>query len=418
MVRLLVFLFGLLISCAPISESVQYALLPPEEEIKLGKMYVPSAIAENEGLYPDSYVQEYVSNLGRRLASLTPRKLPYRFYVVNSSVENAFALPGGPIFVTRGLILMLDSESELAAVLGHELGHLNRRHHARYLEKVLGLSLLLQITQALIGKDEGSRIVMMVANAGAYLLALKFSRDQEREADDFGIELVSKAGYDPYGFIGVFEKFKKLGKNRLPRWLSTHPLPEERIKRVTSLVMNYRKPGLKMNSETFAKVKDRILSTKASFDLYEEGRKLYSKGKKMEALAKFQQAIELFEKNQMAHIYTASILTEMGRNREALYHASRATDIDPQLLWGWFVKGAILFNMGRYRESVEALRTARKLVPSYPDTYYYLGRNYEALGMFKMALRNYEKALKLAGGKEPWLEDAKRRYNRLKRWVG
>ncbi len=417
MVRFLSLAFlVILLSCAPLSETIQHAILPPEEEIRLGKSYIPSAIAENEGLYPDEEVQSYVRELGMKLASLAPRKLPYRFFVVNSSTQNAFALPGGPVFITRGLLLMLENESELVAVLGHELGHTNKRHHARYLEKVLGLSLLLRVTTALIGDGSlSSQLLVQAANIGASLLALKFSRDQEREADAFGVEIVSRAGYDPEGFIGVFEKFKEIQKERPPAWLSTHPLPEERIRNVSREVKKLKRPGMKVDSERFRRVKRKLLETKRSFELYEEGKDLYSRGEKSLALEKFRESLRLFERNQMAHVYIAVILSEMGRNEEALRHATRAVEIDPDLLWGRFVRGAVLFNMGKFEESIGELEEARRLVPTFPDTYYYMGRNYEALRRYREALISYENAIRLAKGDEVWLQDARRRYEALRR---
>lgn len=418
MIKILLPVLILLLSCAPLSETIQHALLPPEEEIKIGRSYIPYAIAENEGLYPDPEVQEYVRSLGEKLAKLSPRKVPYRFYVVNSSVQNAFALPGGPVFVTRGLILMLENESELAGVLGHEIGHIGRRHHARYLEKVLGLSLLLQVTSVLVGdRGASSQILLQLANIGANLLALKFSRDQEREADAFGVDIVSKAGYDPKGFVSLFEKFKKIQKERPPAWLSTHPLPEERIKNVSRMIADYRRPGMRVDSEEFRKVKERILKTRRSFDLYEEGKRLFREGKKDLALEKFRESLKAFERNQMAHVYMAVILTDMGRHEEALKHATKAVEIDPDLLWARFVRGVVLFNKGSYRESLKELERARQLVPTFPDTYYYLGRNHEALGRLRDALVNYERALKLAKGNEPWVGDARERYERLRRHI-
>ncbi len=418
MKALALLLLFLLVSCAQISESIQHALLPPEEEIKLGKAYTPSAIAQNEGLYPDKEVQEYVRRLGNSMAVLAPRKLPYEFYVVNSSVQNAFALPGGPVFVTRGLLLMLENESELASVLGHELGHTNKRHHARYLEKVLGLSLLLNITAIFVADSSASsQLLLQMASVGANLLALKFSRDQEREADDFGVDITVKAGYDPSGFIGVFEKFKRLQKERPPAWLSTHPLPEERIKRVSQVISKYRGMKLKKDSPEFQKVKRKLLSTKKSFELYQEGKKLYSERKKREALRKFKEALRLFPKNQMAHIYSAVILTEMGNPREALKHANEAVSIDPHLMWTWFTRGLVFFSMEKHKESIRDLKEAVKLVPTYADPYYYLGRNYEAVRDYRSALASYERAIKLAKGNEPWLKDAQLRYRRLAGYV-
>ncbi|GAB6065334.1 M48 family metallopeptidase [Aquifex pyrophilus] len=412
MKKLFAFLFIFFLSCAHLTG--ESFLLPTDKEIVLGKKLVPESITQFEGLYPDEEVQSYVRELGNKIAKHAERKLPYEFFVVNSGVLNAFALPGGKIFVTRGLLLELESESELVGVLGHELGHVNARHHVKYLEKVLGLSLLLQVGALLIGgEDLKEKALLQLASIGATLLALKFSRDQEREADLYGIKYAVATGYDPRGLIKVFEKFKKLEKNRPPEWLSTHPLPETRIKEVNKIIKKMNLPkNLKKDSPTFHRIKNKLLATKPSYDLCEEGKKLYKKGFKGEALKKFKKALEIFPKNQVAMVYISAIYLEKGKPKEALNYAQRITEIDPYLLWGWYLKGVSLFELKRYRESIKALEEAKRRVSTYGGTYYYLGRNYEELGYVKRAVENYRKAVKLATGKEPWYEDAKRRLMR------
>ncbi|NPB07178.1 MAG: M48 family metallopeptidase [Aquificae bacterium] len=407
-----------LASCAtvvdPLTGRRTFTLLPPEEEIAIGQKFLPEAITEMEGVYPDEEVQSYVRELGNKIARVTPRKLPYEFFVVNSSQVNAFALPGGKIIVTRGLILTLEKESELAAVLAHELAHVNARHHAKMLEKTLGLSLLLQIGALIIGGENTTeRVLLQLASIGATLLALKFSRDQEREADALGLRFMVEAGYDPWGMVDTFKRFKAMEKDYPPEWLSTHPLPETRIREVTEMIKKMDlPPNLIKDSPRFHAVKEKLVKTKPSYEAYEEGKKLYAKGRKDEALKKFHEAIKLFDRNQAAMAYIASILLEKDRPEEALSWAEKVTRIDPYLLWGWYLKGVALFKLGRYEESIAALEEAKKRVETYAGIYYYLGRNYEALGQIEKAIENYRKALKLARGNEPWLPDLKRRLAR------
>jgi len=116
-----------------------FTLIPEEKEIELGKLYTPSSIDEFEGLYPEEEVQNYINNLGLKVAKVAERKVPYKFYVVNSGIVNAFALPGGPVVITRGLLLQLDNESQLAGVLAHEIGHINARHHVKFFGKTISL---------------------------------------------------------------------------------------------------------------------------------------------------------------------------------------------------------------------------------------------------------------------------------------
>ncbi|NPB08594.1 MAG: M48 family metallopeptidase [Aquificae bacterium] len=411
---LLLFLFSCARVVDPLTGEKVLTLLPPEEEIAIGNEFLPEAITQMEGVYADEEVQEYVREIGRKIALHTPRKLPYEFFVVNSSQLNAFALPGGKILITRGLLLIMDDESELAGVLAHELGHVNARHHARYLEKTLGLALLLQIGAVLIGGESRTeRLVLQLASIGATLLALKFSRDQEREADRLGLRFMVEAGYDPSGLVEVMEKFKKLEKERPPEWLSTHPLPETRIKELSREIKKMKlPPNLVKNTPRFTHIKERLKKTKRSFELYEEGKKLYKKGQKDRALAKFLSALRVFPKNQMAMVYAGVVYLEKGNPEKALEYANRAVRTDPYLLWGWYLKGIALFKLKRYTESIRALEEAKERVKSYAGIYYYLGRNYEELGKIKKAIENYRLALRLATGKEPWYEDAKRRLSR------
>ncbi len=412
-----------LVSCAtttdPLTGEKVYTLLPTEEEVKLGREYIPQSIAQGEGLYPDGETQEYLRQLGDRIAVHTPRRLPYRFYLLNSSAYNAFAIPGGGIFVTRGLLNLMEKESELVGVLAHELGHVNARHHARYLEKVVGVALLLQIASLVIADDKSTTddIILQVAAIGAGLLTLKFSRDQEREADRLAVRFAVDSGYDPYALVGVFQKLKRAYKNTPPEWLSTHPLPDSRIKEVRSLIDSKGVPAnLTQDSPAFYRIKERLKAHEGAYKAYEEGKKLLSKDRKEEALSKFLEAARLYDRFQMAYVFSASVLADLGRFEEALGYANRAVDLDPELLWTRFTKGYVLFRLGRYEESVRELEYAKRLVKAYADTYYYLGRDYEALGDFRKARENFETAIKLAGGKESWLVDARHRYNRYKRF--
>ena len=395
----------------PLTGKKVFTVLPPEEEIAIGKKLVPQAIAEFEGQYPDKEVREYVKKIGLSITKKTPRKLPYEFFITNSSVVNAFALPGGKIVITRGIFLLFDEECELASVLGHELGHVNARHHARFLEKQMGLSFLLQIGALLIGGETlTERVILRLAEMGATLLSLKFSRDQEREADRLGVQFAARAGYDPRCMIKVFEKLKKEEKERPPEWLSTHPLPENRIREVAALIRKLGIPeNLKRNSEEFKRIKKKLLQTKKSYEVYEEGKKLFYKNLRKEALQKFEKAIKLYPDNQIALAYAAYIYIQEKNYKKALKYSDRVIKIDPLLLWGWYVKGIALFKLKRFEESIRVLEHAKKLVETYGGIYYYLGRNYEELGYVRKAIESYRMAVRLATGKEDWYWDARKR---------
>jgi len=359
--------------------------------------------------------QSYVKNVGLSLTRVAERKLPYEFYVVNSSQVNAFALPGGPVMITRGLLLRLNSESELANVLAHELGHLNARHHARFLEKQFGLSLLLNIGALLLADKPYGQALLQFGQIGAGLLSLKFSREQEREADQYGLLYAYKAGYDPMGMIKVFEMFKAMEKGeRAPEWLSTHPLPETRMAEAKRMIETLRPTGQFItDTQDFQVAKEKLLKTKPSFDEFDKGEKAFAKKDYNQASKHFQKAIELYPENYIARDYMAYILAMAGRLEEAERHSSLALRTMPDVFLTNYVHGYVKFAQREYQESLRYLQRANRLIPDHASTHYYLGRNYEALGQRQKAIEHYRIALELSQGKAPWAEDARERIRRL-----
>ncbi len=413
---LIIVLLSTLLSCADVSARRPFLnLLPESREIEIGKAYVPYAIEEFDGLYPDKEVQEYVRSVGRALVKHTERRLPYEFYVVNSSLINAFALPGGPVMITRGLLLRLNSEGELASVLGHELGHINARHHARFLEKQFGLNLLLNIGALLVGDKPYGQALLQFGQVGAGLLSLKFSRDQEREADQLGILYTYRAGYDPNSIIGVFEMFKSMERGgRPPEWLSTHPLPETRIAEAKGEIQKLRPQGAFItDTQDFQRMKAKLLKTQPSFEEFKKGSKAFSNRDYSLALTHFQRAVELYPENYVARVYMAYILANERRLEEAERQSRLALETMPDVFLTNYVYGYVKFFQRKNEESLRYLQRARQLIPDHASTHYYLGRNYEAMGQVSKAVEHYRTALELSQGKAEWASDAKERLRRL-----
>jgi predicted Zn-dependent protease len=215
----------------PATGKLELNLLSQSQEIELGKQGA-AEVEQSIGLYRDPKIEEYVATLGHGLSQQTPRKdLPWQFQVVEDASVNAFALPGGPVFVTRGILGTLMNEAQLAAVVGHECGHIAARHSASQMSKAqlaqlgLGIGSILSPQIASLGQ---------VAGAGLQLLFLKFSRDDESQADQLGFEYMSKQGYDAREMINLFRTLdgvsKLAGGGKLPEWLETHPEPKNREK--------------------------------------------------------------------------------------------------------------------------------------------------------------------------------------------
>lgn len=229
-----------IVACAvnPVTGKKELMMYSEAQEIELGKQ-TDAEVAATYGLYSDPALQAYVTKMGQALAAKGQRpNLPWRFAVLDSPVVNAFAVPGGAIYVTRGILAMMGSEAELAAVLGHEIGHVNARHSMSQMTKA-------QIAQ--IGLVVGSVVSKEfakyagLAGAGLQVLFLKFSRDNENQADALGVDYARAGGFNPADMAATFVALQKMGDlsgggSSLPGFLSTHPLTPDRIAHVRSML--------------------------------------------------------------------------------------------------------------------------------------------------------------------------------------
>ena len=248
---------GGLLSCAAVLSGVN--IFSDEDEIELGNRF-STEIEKELTLYGrDPVVTEYIKELGQRLVLHSNRKnIVYHFKVVDAEVVNAFALPGGYIYVNLGLIRAAENESELAGVMGHEIGHVVGRHGAKQLTKQLGFA---TVEQLVLGKDPNQleKLIGTIAKTGTLM---KYSRDAEREADAYAVQQMYDAGIDPEGMATFFETLRKLQKRQpgqLEQFFSTHPPTDERIQNVRSQIARRpRKPNLRRDSLRFHEVKKRL----------------------------------------------------------------------------------------------------------------------------------------------------------------
>jgi len=234
-----------LTACArnPVTGRRELALVSVEQEIAMGRQAAAQA-EQSLGLVADPALQQYVQRVGAALAARSQRpELPWTFRVVDDPVPNAFALPGGFIFLTRGMMNLMENEAELASVLGHEIGHVTARHSVQQMSRAqlaqlgLGLGAILSPTVAQYGE---------LAGTGLQLLFLKYGRDDERQADDLGFQYALDRGYDVREMDDVFAALQRVGDaegtSPVPSWLATHPNPGERVERTQARVAALDRP--------------------------------------------------------------------------------------------------------------------------------------------------------------------------------
>ncbi len=205
------------------------------DDVKFGEEAAREVDRESKP-YHDEEVADYVERVGRRLVESIPeqyrrREFRYTFHVVDDREANAFALPGGRVYVNSGLLGTAGGEGELAGVLAHEISHVALRHGTASASKALFAELGVALLGELIGGKKGEA-VQLGAYAGASLYLLKFSRDYERQADILGAQIMSRAGYDPRDMVRLFRRLEGEGGRGLPQWLSDHPGLEKRALRI------------------------------------------------------------------------------------------------------------------------------------------------------------------------------------------
>lgn len=249
-------------STNPATGQSQLNFLSKDQEVAMGEQNAPEVLKELGGEIPSKTIQDHVSQIGMQMAKLSERSdLPWAFYVVDSEVINAFALPGGKIFITRGLISKMDNDAQLAAVLGHEVGHVTAQHAGQQMahNTIVGLGAAGVGIGAGYATDE--EWVGTAAGAAAGLaatgLVLRYSRSHESQADSLGLRYMTKAGYNPIGMVQLMEILhKEAAGGAMPEFMLTHPLPETRIRNVEAEIVKdypgYDQPGrYKMGFDSF-----------------------------------------------------------------------------------------------------------------------------------------------------------------------
>jgi predicted Zn-dependent protease len=229
----------------PATGESELTAMSPEQELQVGREQHPQVLAEFGGEYPDPALQAYVQEVGQELSAVSELPdLPFTFTLLNSEMVNAFALPGGYVYVTRGLVALADDEAELAGVLAHEIGHVTARHSAqRYSRGVLaqGGLVLGTIVAGVLGGGAAAEAVGVAGGAGAKAGLAGYSRDQEFQADDLGVRYLGRAGYDPGAMPSFLEKLERndalarqlAGKHdaAAASWFATHPGTPDRVER-------------------------------------------------------------------------------------------------------------------------------------------------------------------------------------------
>ncbi len=254
----------------PITGEKQRVQLSPQQEIVIGRQSAPKMAAQHGNLYPDRALQDYIDQVGNKVVQSSAAKnspYPFEFHLLRDpQTVNAFALPGGQVFITAALLSRLNSEAQLAGVLGHEVGHVIGRHGAEHLAKQqLGTALVNAVGIAASDRQGNGRQAAILAQAVNQMVNLKYGRDDELESDYLGFQFMTDAGYNPVGIVELMKILNSArgGAGGQPEFMSTHPNPENRIEKLVTIINQEYPNGipaqLQQGKERFAQIVGRRL---------------------------------------------------------------------------------------------------------------------------------------------------------------
>jgi len=417
-----VFATGIAMGCAvnPVTGENQFMLISEDSEIKIDQENSPRQFSADYGLIQDKKLHNYIRRTGKSMAKNTHRPdLPYSIQGVNATYVNAYAFPGGSIGITRGILLSLENEAELGALIGHELGHVNARHTARQMSNTMLTQTVIGGVSTYIGTIDPAyaSLSSQLGMLGAGALLASYSRDNEREADDLGLTYMVKSGYSPAGFEGLMDMLRNLSKhkpNAIELMFSTHPMSDERyktaIKAISSKYAAYKtKPLFRErymdNTAGLRKISGAI------FDM-QKGDKEIASGNYDNAEGYFQKALKKAPNDYAGLLMMAKCQMVKENLSKAARFADKARKVYPNEAQACNISGFIKLKKKKYSSALKEFTYYNRLLPGNPHIGFFIGYCFEGMGNKKAAAEKYYEYLQVVNSGD----NAKHAYRRLFEW--
>ena len=397
----LVLIAAVLSGCAvnPVTGQRELVVVSDQQAIAIGTQQYAQAQQMQGGRYStDAALGEYVNRVGQKLARYSGADLPYEFVVLNHSVPNAWALPGGKIAINRGLLVELRNEAELAAVLAHEIVHAAARHGAKRIERSMLTQGAVAITAITTAGTQYGDLASQLAQGGSLLINQKYSRDAERESDYYGTRIMAQAGYDPHGAVTLQETFVSLSGAKQQAFidglLASHPASTERVNNNRGLVKQLRAEGFTggaFNQAEYAAATRSLRQSQGAYDAYDVARQAVNDGKLDEALREVNRAIDAYPQEALFHSLRGTIRMRQERWDDAVTNFDRAIERDRGYFAHYLQRGLGHYKLKHNDQAQRDLDQSVRLLPT-AVAYNALGQLAEARGDTQAAQRYYQQA--------------------------
>lgn len=362
----------LLAGCAvnPVTGKHELSLVGEATELQVGEEnYAPSRQMQGGDYTTSPEVASYVSEVGQKLARVSDRQLPYEFKVINDSTPNAWALPGGKIAVNRGLLTELHSEAELAAVLGHEIVHAAARHGAQGMERGMILQGAVLAVGAAAAGSGYDQLAVGGASLAAGLVNQKYGRDAERESDDYGMQYMARAGYDPSAAVALQETFVRLSEGRSSNWLeglfASHPPSRERVEANRQTARELGGKG-ELGEQRYRQVMAALITAKDGYSSYDQGRKALAAGELDKALDLADKALAVEPREALFHALKGDIRLQQKRFSDAVTNYDRALERNNGYFYYHLQRGLARQQLGQRELATVDLKQSAALLPTAP----------------------------------------------------
>ncbi len=381
---------GLLAGCAtdPVTGRRQLVLMSEAAELEADRQNAPHQISADYGAVQQTAVNRYLTGVGEALAARSHRPaMPYTFRGVNAVYANAYAFPGGTIAATRGLLAALESEAELAALLGHEIGHVCARHTAERMTK--GMLASLVVTGAALAVQQQSRDAGdLTAGLGAVFaggLLARYSRGDEREADALGLEYMTRAGYSPEGCVALMDRLRKMAKDKpnvIAMIFATHPMSDERYQTAVEAVRTRYATArsLPLQRERYLDQIAPLRALQGALDRLQAGEQALGAGAFGDAAAAVQEALRLAPDDYAGLLLLARCRLRQNQPAEAERLAAAAQAAYPGEPQAVFVAGTARVQRRAFEAAARDFDRYDSLLPGNPNTLYFRGFCREGLG--------------------------------------